>query len=118
MLRVRAMSERTHYAIRGGGQGRERLRLLGRVMHDTSSRLFDRLGLADGMACLDAGCGGGDATLEIGRRVAPAGRVVGVDLDAAKLEIARVEAAERGAANVTFEQRDIHDAGGMTFDVV
>jgi cyclopropane fatty-acyl-phospholipid synthase-like methyltransferase len=40
--------------------------------------LFDRLGLRDGTICLDVGCGGGDATLELARRVAPTGRVVGV----------------------------------------
>ena len=73
------MADSTHYVIRGGLEGRERLRVLGRVMRTSSMSLFDRLGLHDGLTCLDVGCGGGDATLELARRVAPAGRVVGVD---------------------------------------
>ena len=65
------MGDTAHYAIRGGVQGRERLRVLSRVMHGCSSALFDRLDLRDGLACLDVGCGGGDTTLELARRVAP-----------------------------------------------
>lgn len=64
-----------------GLEGRERLRVLARVMHASSMSLFDRLGLSDGLACLDVGCGGGDATLELARRVGPRGTVVGVDID-------------------------------------
>ena len=71
------MTDSTHYVIRGGLEGRERLRVLGRVMRTSSMSLFDRLGLRDGLTCLDVGCGGGDATLELARRVAPAGRVIG-----------------------------------------
>ena len=90
------MADTTHYVIRGGLEGRERLRVLGRVMRPSSMSLFDRLGLTDGLACLDVGCGGGDATLELARRVAPRGSVVGVDIDETKLQIARAEAAQEG----------------------
>jgi hypothetical protein len=68
------MADSTHFVIRGGLEGRERLRVLGRVMRTSSMSLFDRLGLRDGTICLDVGCGGGDATLELARRVAPVGR--------------------------------------------
>jgi hypothetical protein len=51
-----------HYVIRGGGDGRERLRLLSGVMRPYTLRLFDRLGIPEGMSCLDVGCGGGDVT--------------------------------------------------------
>jgi hypothetical protein len=55
------MADSTHYVIRGGFEGRDRLRVLGRVMRTSSMSLFDRLGLRDGLTCLDVGCGGGDA---------------------------------------------------------
>jgi SAM-dependent methyltransferase len=113
------MVDSTHYVIRGGLEGRERLRVLGRVMRTSSMSLFDRLGLRDGLTCLDVGCGGGDATLELARRVAPAGRVVGVDIDEAKLQIARAEAAEQGVPNVEFRLSDIREGNALgTFDVV
>ena len=113
------MGKLEHYVIRGGLEGRERLRVLARVMHDTSTSLLDRLGLRNGLACLDVGCGGGDVTLELARRVAPGGKVVGVDLDEAKLEMARQEARERGVANVEFRLTDVREMGDAPqFDVV
>jgi ubiquinone/menaquinone biosynthesis C-methylase UbiE len=96
------MADAQQYVIRGGAPGRERLRLLSRVMHQTTMALFDKLDLRDGLACLDAGCGGGDATLELARRVAPHGRAVGLDIDQTKLDLAADGARQQGLANVTF----------------
>jgi SAM-dependent methyltransferase len=116
---VSGVSQPSHYAIRGGGEGRERLRTLSRVMHPHTSALLDRLGLRDGMRCLDAGCGGGDVTIELGRRVAPNGRAIGVDMDEAKLAIARADAEAVGATGVEFRTVDVRDAGGAAgYDVV
>jgi SAM-dependent methyltransferase len=113
------MADSSHYVIRGGLEGRERLRVLSRVMHASTSSLFDRLGLRDGMQCLDAGCGGGDATLELARRVAPRGRVLGADIDETKLELARAEAQQLGIGNVEFRATDIRETSGPPmFDLV
>jgi SAM-dependent methyltransferase len=100
------------YAITGGVDGRERLRLLARVMRPSTEALFDRLGLRDGLQCLDVGCGGGDVTLQLARRVAPSGKVVGTDIDPVTLELARREAAEHGVTNVEFRQADIRNVSG------
>ena len=54
----------TQYVIRGGVEGRERLRVISRVLRQTTASLLDRLELQPGMSCLDAGCGGGDVTCE------------------------------------------------------
>ena len=111
------MMQSSRYVIRGGPGGRERLRVLARVMHPKTTALLDRCGLRDGMACLDAGCGGGDVTVELARRVAPRGRAVGVDVDEEKLRIARAEAAQQGIANATFHAGDVREAAGP-FDAV
>ncbi len=108
-----------HYAIRGGLQGRERLRVLARVMHESSMSLFDRIRVRDGLACLDVGCGGGDATVELARLVAPEGRAVGIDLDEKKLEIARAEAELKGVTNIEFRVSDIRETSETeSFDFV
>ncbi len=113
------MGDLKHYVIRGVVEGRERLRLLSRIMHASTTALFDRLGIADGLMCLDVGCGGGDVTLELARRVAPNGKAVGADLDGTKLEIARREAAELGIGNVEFRLQDIREEKrAAEFDVV
>jgi ubiquinone/menaquinone biosynthesis C-methylase UbiE len=95
------------YIIRDGQAGRERLRLLARVMRPTTAALFERAGLREGMRCLDVGCGGGDVSLDLARFVGPHGRVVGIDLDAVKITAARAEAAAAGLANVEFRTVDI-----------
>ena len=108
-----------HYVIRGGAQGRERLRMLARVMQPTTLALLERTGVETGMACLDVGCGGGDGSFELARRVGPRGRVVGIDMDATKIELARQEAAQLGLTNVAFRVATVEQAGAAAaFDVV
>jgi ubiquinone/menaquinone biosynthesis C-methylase UbiE len=97
----------THYVIRGGAEGKKRLEVLTRVLSPTTARLWERAGLRRGMTVLDLGCGGGDVTLELARRVGPEGEVVGVDMDQAKLELARQAAAEHGLGYVQFRQLDV-----------
>ncbi|WP_437938074.1 class I SAM-dependent methyltransferase [Sorangium sp. So ce341] len=71
---------------------------------------MDRAGIAAGERVLDVGCGIGDTTLELGRRVGPWGAVVGVDVSAPMLERARAAAQAAGAANVAFENADAQTA--------
>jgi ubiquinone/menaquinone biosynthesis C-methylase UbiE len=113
------MAEASHYVIRGGVEGRERLRVMSRVLHPTTSALLDRLGIDEGWSCLDVGCGGGDVTLELARRVGARGCVLGVDIDRTKLELARSEAAQQSVGNVTFEEVDIRSSPtSQAFDLV
>jgi len=96
------------YVIRGGLAGRERLRILARVMWPTTKALFERVGIADSARCLDVGCGGGDVTQELAR-LAPNGHVTGIDLDAAKLDIARREQAAAGISNIAYRREDLFE---------
>ncbi|RDH77766.1 methyltransferase domain-containing protein [Mycolicibacterium moriokaense] len=109
----------THYVIRGGLEGRERLRLLARVMGPTTRALLDRVRLAPSSRCLDVGCGGGDVTTALARS-APDGFVVGTDMDATKLDVARKEAAEAGLTNIDYRVADVLDppADGDLYDLV
>jgi SAM-dependent methyltransferase len=95
------------YIIRGGIEGRERLRVLARAIYATTAALFDRVGIVWGMSCLDVGCGGGDVTRELARRAGSAGRALGIDIDAGALAIAREEAERDGALGVEYQQCDV-----------
>jgi SAM-dependent methyltransferase len=107
------------YVIRGGTEGRERLRLLSEVMGPSTLALLAEVGVPRGAVCLDLGCGGGDVTRELARLAGPEGRAIGVDLDAVKVDIARKESEDLGISNVAFEARDVTRwAPGETFDVV
>jgi SAM-dependent methyltransferase len=100
-----------HYLIRGGIEGRERLRVLGRVMRPTTLPLLERAGVTAGMRCLDVGCGGGDVTFDLASLVGLTGLAVGVDVDATKIELARQDAEQVAVSNVEFRVGDI--AGGL-----
>lgn len=118
-ITARSGTGQHHYLIRGGIAGRERLRLLSRVFAPTTYALFDRLDIQPGMTVLDAGCGGGDVTLELARRVGPAGHVTGTDIDPVKLDLARTEATQTNVTNATFQHGDlVAGAPDATYDLV
>ena len=107
------------YVIRGGIEGRERLKLLSRIMHASTTSLLDRAGIRAGLRCFDIGCGSGDVSLELAARVDPNGHVIGVDIDATKVELARAEAAQLKIDNVEFCVMDICETDpGVAFDLV
>ena len=74
------------------------------VFTPITEALFARAGLMPGERAIDVGCGCGATTLEIARRVGPAGGAIGVDVSAPMLERARERAlpgAEFLLADVT-----------------
>jgi SAM-dependent methyltransferase len=71
------------------------------------SRAMDRFPPDQGASVVDIGCGFGDTTVELGNRVGPGGRVVGVDAAARFIEAARGEAT---AGNVTFLVADVEES--------
>jgi len=99
--------DRSHYIIRGGVAGRERLRVLARVARPATLQLLERAGIRPGMTCLDAGCGGGDVSFDLAGLVGPTGKVVGIDMDEIKLDMARNEAAQQQLDNIEFRHCDI-----------
>lgn len=98
--------QQNQYVIRGGADGRERLRILSRVMQLGTEQLFERVGVQSGWSCLDVGCGGGDVTLQLASLVGPMGRVVGIDIDPTVVTIAQSEAKAQQRTNVSFHCGD------------
>lgn len=84
------MTGGSHYIIRGGDAGAERLRVLSLATRPGSLTLLGRARLSPGLHVLDLGCGGGDITVDIARIVGPTGRVVGIDVDECVLAHARL----------------------------
>jgi SAM-dependent methyltransferase len=67
---------------------------------------MDRLAPAAGETVIDVGCGCGDTSLELARRVGPEGEVLGLDISGPMLEVARRRAEEAGAEGLEFRQAD------------
>jgi ubiquinone/menaquinone biosynthesis C-methylase UbiE len=57
---------------------------------------------------LDVACGSGEPSISIASHVRGRGSVVGIDLAAAALEVARQRAAAKGLDNAQFVQADVH----------
>ncbi|NIM72041.1 MAG: methyltransferase domain-containing protein [Gammaproteobacteria bacterium] len=95
------------YIIRGGVEGRERLRLLSEVMGPSTRALLAEAGIPAGSKCLDVGCGGGDVTCELARVAGSTGRAIGIDRDETLIDIARRESNQQRHGNTSFEVRDV-----------
>ncbi len=85
-------------------------------MAPDTERMLDRIGVGEGWACLDIGCGPGGITGLLSERVGSSGRVVGLDGNAGFLDHARQSAP----ANVDFIQGDAYasDLPADSFDLV
>lgn len=113
------LMDKSHYIIRGGVEGRERLRILSRLMRPTSLDLLQRAGIRPGMACLEVGCGGGDLAFDLARMVSPGGRIIATEIDEIKLDIARREAEAQQISNIEFKLADVtQDELEQEFDLV
>jgi SAM-dependent methyltransferase len=77
--------------------------LLDRMIGAFGATALDRARFAPGESVLDVGCGTGQTTIEIARRVAPGGRVVGLDVSRPMLEAARRRAQAANLGPPTFE---------------
>jgi ubiquinone/menaquinone biosynthesis C-methylase UbiE len=71
-----------------------------------AQQVGDRLALALGDRVLDVACGHGNFTVELARRVGPAGLVIGLDISAAMLARAASRVARAGLANVLLVRGD------------
>ncbi|MBR7621767.1 methyltransferase domain-containing protein [Phenylobacterium sp. 20VBR1] len=71
-----------------------------------------------GGCVLDIGCGAGTTTLDMARRLGPAGASVGVDVSAPLLDAARAAAQAQGVANAQFLEGDAQtfDLGTAAYD--
>jgi ubiquinone/menaquinone biosynthesis C-methylase UbiE len=86
-----------------------RLELRARAEDETAARdqYLQLFGVAPGEHVLDVGCGSGVVTRALAQRVAPSGRVVGVDTSPALLVMARERAEEAGLSGlITLQEGD------------
>jgi SAM-dependent methyltransferase len=110
------------YIIDGGEVGADRLALLAQVTAAQTESFLLRAGVRPGSDCIDLGCGPGHVTGRLAELAAP-GRVVGVDFDPVKIDIAREATAalptppEFSVANVGAIPGALADAAA-SYDVV
>jgi trans-aconitate methyltransferase len=109
------------YALGRTTQEYDRLRAQARVWEAATGRLFDEVSLAPGASCLDAGCGPGETMRLMAERVGSAGRVFGIDVDAALGADALARLHGAGHRQCAFRAHDVTSAApipGAPFDLV
>lgn len=89
-----------------------------RTVQNSASYLVSRL--EPGQRILDVGCGPGSITIDLARRVGPAGHVTGIDQSEEVIAQARELAAESGVDNITFAVGDAYavESPVHAFDIV
>ena len=70
-------------------------------------KTIELLSLRNGSRVLDACCGAGASALSAAELVGPRGKVIGVDVAQALLELARAKAGQRRLSNIQFELGDL-----------
>jgi len=95
-----------------------RLGLQHRVWRSTVLDCWRSAGIKPGMRVVDVGAGPGYATIDLAELVGPRGEVLAIERSARFLEIAAKSCAERGLANIRFQEADLmqHAFDGSGFD--
>jgi SAM-dependent methyltransferase len=109
------------YVLGRSEQEYQRLRAQALVWEAATCRIFDAVGLAARASCLDAGCGPGETMRLMAQRVGPAGRVLGVDVDATLGGRALDMLYQAGHEQCAFAAADLTTGSaipGAPFDVV
>ena len=108
------------YALGHGGGETDRLRRQAEELSPDSVQLLDRVGIGPGWSAVDLGCGPRGIIDLLADRVAPGGRVVGVDADTAHTALAEQFVAERGLPSVEILVGDARGTGlpADSFDLV
>jgi ubiquinone/menaquinone biosynthesis C-methylase UbiE len=75
------------------------------------SETVSRLQLAPGMTVLDLCCGAGASAIPAAHAVGTSGRVLGIDVAAPLLELARARAARKRLSNIEFRHGDATQTG-------
>lgn len=99
------------YLLSDSASELERLRLQAKVWEPAAEAMLDQIGILPGWHCVDLGCGAMGILGPLSRRVGPAGRVVGVDVDAKQLAAARAHVLGQGLENVEVLERDAYHTG-------
>jgi len=80
--------------------------LLDGQIQPLGAAVMDAVGVGTGERVLDVGCGTGQTTIELARRVGASGGVIGADISAPMLARARERARDAGARHVEFANAD------------
>jgi ubiquinone/menaquinone biosynthesis C-methylase UbiE len=99
------------YTLRISEAELDRYKMMAAFAAAAESEWWQEAGVVPGTRVVDIGCGPAAVLVELARRIAPGGTIVGVDQSAESLEVARDVIAESGVANAEVRQGDATATG-------
>src|SRR6266851_9461551 len=104
----------------GGANFVKQQRMIDATIRPMGLQALDHTGLKEGAQALDVGCGCGDSSLEIARRVGSSGKVIGLDISTPMLDRAKESARAEGVSNIEFINGDAqtYRLPAAAFDVI
>lgn len=109
------------YIFDGTDQDLRRLLSISELTAEMARAAFGRVGLGDGWAAIDCGCGPIGGLAVMAEMAGPAGRIVGVDFNEAAVQRARTAVSALELSNVQVIAGDLHEldpaALGGPFDL-
>jgi len=113
------LAELDDYALGRSDAETRRLILQHQIYGPLTREFFVAAGISAGMKVLELGSGAGDVALLLAELVGPQGNVVGVDMNADILSVARQRVDTAGWTNVVLQHRDLRRLDpGDDFDAV
>lgn len=91
-----------NYPLASTERERRRLKMQAAALVPLTERMLAGAGIAPGSRVLELGCGGGDVTELIAKRVGPTGEVVAMDRDPSQVAVAADRVHSAGYRNVRF----------------
>jgi ubiquinone/menaquinone biosynthesis C-methylase UbiE len=99
-------TQREKWNTETGSRWLERHAIIDQQIAPFGHQTMDRANIQPGWRVLDVGCGCGETTVELARRVGHSGSVRGVDISAPLIEAARALAQKSDLRNVRFDEAD------------
>ena len=94
------------YTLRISEEELTRYKMMAAFAAAAEEGTWQEAGIVPGARVVDIGCGPAAVLVELARRIAPGGSIVGVDQSAASLDVARQVIAESGVAGAEVRQGD------------
>ena len=100
-------NQRDFWSGKGGDIWVERQNAMDTMLSPLGEAALNKLNLNEGENVLDIGCGCGNTTLNIAKRISPDGQVTGLDISKPMLKRAKESANEMSISNASFNCVDV-----------
>lgn len=94
------------YILKTGEKGLDRLKSVNRMYNKESLLFIEKVTLPTNAVVLDVGCGIGEMTINLAKKIGKKGKVIAIDQSQEQIDIAKASAKKNGVLNIEFIVED------------